>query len=49
MNESLGKELTTEELGKAVKSLAKEKAPGTNGIGVEFYIKFWSMISQQFT
>ena len=38
-------ELTLEELTAAVNSLAKHKTPGADGIPLEFYIKFWPVLS----
>ena len=38
-------ELTLEESTAAVNSLAKHKTPGADGIPLEFYIKFWPLLS----
>ena len=38
-------EMTLEELTAAVNSLAKHKTPGADGIPLEFYIKFWPLLS----
>lgn len=48
MNENLAKEITVEELGKAVLSMAKRKAPGHDGIPMEFFQKLWQMVEQDF-
>lgn len=39
MNKDLGKEITEKELRRAVNSMAKGKAPGHDGIPVEFFQK----------
>ena len=48
MNEALVKEVTERELRGAVNSMAKGKAPGHDGIPVEFYQKMWPTISKDF-
>ena len=37
--------MTLDELTAAVNSLAKYKTPGTDGIPLGFYIKFWPLLS----
>lgn len=49
MNSTLGRPLTTEELGQAVRTMASEKSPGTDGISAEFYSYFWPLIGEEFT
>ena len=48
MNEALSKEITEEELGRAVTSMAKGKAPGHDGIPVKFLKKMWHSIGKDF-
>ena len=48
MNEVLAKEITERELRGAVNSMAKGKAPGHDGIPVEFYQKMWPTIGKDF-
>ena len=48
MNEVLGKEILERELRGAVDSMAKGKAPGHDGIPVEFYQKMWPTIGKDF-
>ena len=39
-------ELTTDSLAKIIKSCPKNKSPGNDGLPTEFYIVFWTKISQ---
>ena len=48
MNEALSKEITEEELGHAVTSMAKEKVLGHDGIPVEFFQKLWHSIGKDY-
>ena len=48
MNVGLSKEITERELRGAVNSMAKGKAPGHDGIPVEFFQKMWYTISKDF-
>ena len=48
MNESLTKEITERELGGVVRDMAKEKAPGHDGIPTELFQKLWSTIGNDF-
>ena len=48
MNTSLSKEITEAELSAAVQSMAKGKAPGHDGIPMEFFQKYWSTIGGDF-
>ena len=41
MNEALSKEITEGELGAAARVMAKGKAPGLDGVSLEFYQKIW--------
>lgn len=45
MNDIFTQDITHTELGVAVKSMAKEKAPGYDGIPVEFFQQLWSTLS----
>lgn len=45
-NDSLEAELTLEGLHTALQSLANGKAPGIDGIPVEFYKTFWSLLGE---
>ena len=47
--EILGSEITDEEIFNAVKSLSTNKAPGIDGIPIEFYQKFWKIIKNEVT
>ena len=38
--------ITAEECAKILQSFQLNKAPGNDGIPVEFYIKFWPIISE---
>ena len=40
--------ITAEECAKVLQSFQLNKAPGNDGIPVEFYIKFWPIISELF-
>ena len=40
--------ITAEECAKILQSFQLNKAPGNDGIPVEFYIKFWPIISEVF-
>ena len=44
MNESISKKITVKELSQVVNSLAKGKAPGHDGIPMEFFQKMWHTI-----
>ena len=44
MNEVLSKEITKEKLGTAAKAMAKGKAPGPDGILLEFHQKTWPYV-----
>ena len=44
--EAISKEITEEELGHAVTSMAKRKAPGHDGIPTEYFQKLWSTIGK---
>ena len=48
MNEALDQEIMEEELRSATKAMAKRKAPGYDGIPIEFFQKFWPTIGQDF-
>lgn len=48
MNENLSREITEEELGKVVTSMAKGKAPGHDGIPMELFKQLWHTIGQDF-
>ena len=48
INKSLAKDITEEELSRAVKSMAKGKAPGHDGVPIEFFQKLWSTLGQDF-
>ena len=45
-NTALDSELTADELHTALMSLANEKAPGIDGLPVEFYKSFWSVLGE---
>lgn len=42
--EELEKEITVEELDTAVKTFKKNKTPGGDGLGLEFYLGFWELL-----
>ena len=48
MNEDLGKEITEREFRRAVTSMAKGKAPGHDGIQMEFFQKMWPTLGKYF-
>jgi hypothetical protein len=48
MNATLGRPLIAKELGQATKSMAKEKTLGIDGISIEFYRHFWTLIRDKF-
>ena len=48
MNDSLTKEITERELGAVVRDMAMGKAPGHDGIPIEFFQKLWPTIGQDF-
>ena len=48
MNVSITRRNTEEELGAAVKDMAKGKAPGHDGIPVEFFQQLWPTIGKKF-
>jgi hypothetical protein len=48
MNEDLRKEITKKKLFQAVKAMAKGKAPGNDGIPMEFFHSMWSTIGKDF-
>ena len=45
-NSQLGAKLTVEELHVALMSLANRKAPGIDGLPVDFYKAFWPLLGQ---
>ncbi|KAJ8043435.1 hypothetical protein HOLleu_10515 [Holothuria leucospilota] len=45
-NDELGSPLTVDELWKAVAKMKGGKAPGSDGIPVEFYKRFWGTVGQ---
>lgn len=45
----LGAVPTKEELGNAIRVIARGRSPGPDGIIVEFYHQFWDMIADEFT
>ena len=44
MKESLRKEISEQEVINAIKGMARNKTPGSDGLPVEFYIVFWEQI-----
>ena len=48
MNESLSKDITERELSAEVLSMAKGKAPGHDGVPIEFFQKLWPIIGHDF-
>lgn len=48
MNGNLSKEITVEELGGTITCMAKGKAPGHDGIPIEFFQKLWSTVGQNY-
>ena len=44
MNASLTKEITERELGGVVRDMAKGKAPGHDGIPIEFFQRLWPTV-----
>ena len=48
MNENLSAHIIEEELGKVVKSMAKGKAPGHDGIPMEFFQKLWHIVGNEY-
>lgn len=48
MNVALAKDITQKELSAAVSSMAKGKAPGHDGIPIEFFQKMWMTIGNDF-
>ena len=42
----LGVEISIQELEETLKGMKKKKSPGTDGLTVEFYIKFWPIVGQ---
>ena len=44
MNSTLRKVITKEQLEKAARAMAKNRAPGLDGIGIEFFTEFWPII-----
>lgn len=42
----LEEDLTLEEVGKAMKSFKRGKVPGSDGLPLEFYLKFWDIIAK---
>ena len=48
MNETLEQEITVEELASAIRSMAKGKAPGHDGIPIEFFQLLWTTIGPDF-
>jgi exonuclease III len=45
---SLSRPLTSHELHAAALKIAKDRAPGPDGISVQFYVKFWYLIGEEF-
>ena len=45
---SCERKITLNECAKALKTFQLNKAPGNNGIPIEFYKTFWSLISEPF-
>ena len=41
---SIGNEITLEELSNALQSLPTSKSPGSDGLSVEFYARFWTFL-----
>ena len=41
---SLGENVTNDEIFKAIKDMNINKAPGLDGIPIEFYLKYWDII-----
>ena len=48
MNKALDQEITKKELRSVTNAMAKGKAPGHDGIPIEFFQKFWPTIGQDF-
>lgn len=48
-NTALSSEVTCEEVFDIIKSSPKLKSPGPDGLSIEFYRKFWSIIGSTFT
>ena len=48
-NELLCAPVTKSEIHNAVSEMKSGKTPGPDGIGIEFYKKFWHVIGDQFT
>ena len=48
MNEALSKEITEEELGGAVREMTKGKAPGFDGVPVEFFQQTWPFVGMDY-
>ena len=48
MNASLTKEISERELGGIVRDMAKGKAPGHDGIPIEFFQRLWPAVGQDF-
>ena len=45
---SLEKTITNEEIEQAIKSMKRKKAPGADGLQIDFYIVFWLRIKEMF-
>ena len=48
-NELLCAQVTKSEIHNAISEMKSGKTPGPDGIGIEFYKKFWHVIGDQFT
>ena len=46
---SLGENVTNDEIFKAIKDMNINKAPGLDGIPIEFYLKYWDIIKPELT
>ena len=44
LSECLLQPLSSQEILKAVKTLAKDVCPGLDGMGVQWYIQYWDLI-----
>ena len=47
-NTALGRSLSVEELDKAARTIAKDRAPGSDGINIAFYTTHWNLIGPEF-
>lgn len=48
MNDMLGKPVSLEELRQAAQAMAKERAPGPDGINVATYLTHWLILGEEF-